>query len=226
MAPPGTLIVFAKVPVPGIAKTRLARELGPDAAARLARGFLLDTWEAVTATASARPVLALTGTGPLPRFTPSPTIWDQGAGDLGARMSRALHRATRDGTPAIVVGTDAPGRPPTLLAEALTRLVAGTPAVLGPTVDGGYHLIGVRDATPDLLHGLPWGSSGTLRATQQRLIAAGQPPHLLPTWYDVDEPADLVRLRRDLATGTIHAPHTASVFDQLELPMPLAEPPP
>jgi len=219
--PLATVIVFAKVLVPGTVKTRLAARLGCDAATRLARAFLLDTWEGLTPVAAARPVLALTGSGPLPRLVPTPEIWDQGSGDLGDRMERALHRATRGGTPAVVIGTDAPGRPPALLDAAIESLHAGTPAVLGPTTDGGYHLIGVVRTVPGLLRRLPLGSHTTLATTRARLTRFGMAPRLLAPWYDVDEPEDVARLAIDLRRGAIHAPHTARALHSLGLTRPV-----
>jgi rSAM/selenodomain-associated transferase 1 len=220
VVPLTTVIVFAKVPVPGTVKTRLARHLGRAAATRLARSFLVDTWKSVTELPAIDRVLALTGVGPLPRLDPIPRIWDQGDGDLGDRMERALHRATRRGAPAIVIGTDAPGRPPQLVRTAVERLRAGSPAVLAPTADGGYHLIGVRRTVPGLLEGLPFGSPTTLAATQARLAHLDMPPDVLAPWYDIDELDDLNRLANDLRRGVIRAPATQRTIEQLGLDQP------
>lgn len=211
MSARGTLCVFAKAPVEGSVKTRLAPTLGDARAAGLSRAFLLDTWALATRFDAAHAVLALTGdAAALPALTPRPEIRDQGEGDLGARMERVLSCALSDGAPwAMVVGTDLPGLPASRLAAAARALDEGAPAVLGPTDDGGFYLLGVSRCPPGLLSGLPWSTRSTSRRTLERLRERGLEARVLDGWYDIDEPQDLERLRRDLRTGCIRAPHTA-----------------
>ena len=216
MSARGTLCVFAKAPVAGRVKTRLARTLGDTAAAGLSRAFLLDTWALATRRDAAHTLLAFTGdAAALPDLAPRPEIREQGDGDLGTRMERILSRALADGAPwAMVLGTDLPGLPASRLADAARALDKGAPAVLGPTDDGGFYLLGLSRCPPGLLSGLPWSTRSTRRRTLERLREWGLEPRVLDSWYNVDEPQDLERVRRDLRAGRIRAPHTARALSQ------------
>ncbi|MCB9681337.1 MAG: DUF2064 domain-containing protein [Alphaproteobacteria bacterium] len=210
---PVLVAVFAKPPVAGQAKTRLARDLGPVAAADVANALLLDAWTAVTACRWAVPVLA----------TPEPavdhglgavTAWDQGTGDLGARMERVLRRGVAERGRAIAVGADAAGLDPARLravADGLDRHAA----VIAPSDDGGFWAIGLTTVPEGLLAGLPWSTPGTAWATRGRLrdvvgaVGAG------PDGFDVDELADLQRLVRDTDAGRLPDGHAARVGRRL-----------
>lgn len=204
--------VFAKPPVVGAAKTRLAPEIGADGAARLARAFFEDTWATVRALAWARPILATT-TRDATAFGLSPDVelWEQGPGDLGARMERILARAVAEAGRAIVVGADLPGLPARHLELAHAAL-ATHDAVLGPVDDGGFYLIGLARVPVGLLADLPWSTAETLRRTEQRLRTAGLTLARAPFWFDVDEPHDLVRLRSLLARHPARAPRTRAAL--------------
>lgn len=213
-SPRGTLCVFAKAPQQGQVKTRLARSLGEPAAAELACAFLVDTWQLATRVGAARTVLAVSGEQQaLPALQPAPEMWAQGDGDLGERMERALSRALAEGARwAIVLGADLPGLPASRLAQAVAALERGAPAVLGPAEDGGFYLLGLSRCPPGLLAGLPWSAAAMRHRTLQRLAGRGLEPELIDGWYDIDEPPDLERLRRDMATGRVRAPDTARVL--------------
>jgi len=90
--------------------------------------------------------------------------------------------------------------------------------VLGPALDGGYWLIGVRAAAPSLFRGISWGGACVLAETRKRAAAAGLRTHLLPSTFDVDEAPDLVRLRALLARRQVDLPRTATVVRSLVLP--------
>lgn len=209
---PGHVCVFAKPPEPGRAKTRLAPALGDEGAADLARAFLADTWRTVGALPWARPVMATTEPDRASLGVDEGAIlWLQGEGDLGDRMERVLGRALERGPWAIAVGADSPGLPPRLLADARAALDEAD-AVLGPTPDGGYYLLGLRRCPPGLLAGLPWSQPHTLRATRERLVARGLSVRLLPPFFDVDTPRDLRRLRAFLDHDPAAAPATRRVL--------------
>lgn len=202
------VIVMAKAPRPGRVKTRLAVSLGADAAARLARAFLQDTWHAVSSLPWATPVLA----GDSPDMgVDGATVWPQGEGDLGERLERVLSRALEDGTAAIVIGGDTPGLPVERFEwarEALTH----ADAVVGPSDDGGFHLLGLRRCAPGTLRGLPWSDPRTHDATCARLRARGMKVSELPGWFDVDEEVDLDRLQLLLDAGLVRAPATSELL--------------
>lgn len=189
-----TLVVFARAPVRGQVKTRLARGVGEDAALALHRAFLADVCAAAEGVA-ARRVLAVAGDPdhagldglPLERV-------EQGEGDLGARMARALARYVADG-PVCLIGCDAPTVPRAYLEEAFVRL-GEVDLVVGPSTDGGYWLVGARRPAPELFEDVAWGTEAVLPETLRRL--RGRSHALLPFWYDVDDVEDLALLRAHL----------------------------
>ena len=203
------VLVFAKPPRAGEAKTRLAESLGAEAAAALARACFDDTWRTVAALPWAEPVLATTEPdAPEWRGRRIRRTWRQGPGDLGQRMARALESALASSRAAIAIGADSPGLPEAHLTAAREALESAD-AVLGPSADGGFYLIGLRRAPGDLLEGLPWSSAETFERTRNRLLERGLSVRVLPEWFDVDRPEDLDDLRRRLVRGDVAAPATA-----------------
>lgn len=192
------LIVFAKAPLPGQAKTRLIPALGAAGAATLAACMLQ---HALAAAAAARPQALQLCTTP---DTGHPAIvhaaaqhgaarFDQGPGDLGQRMHRALARALAGHDAALLMGTDAPALDAARLRQAMAALDSHD-AVFVPALDGGYALIGLRRPQPSLFADIPWSSAEVMPRTRQRLLAAGLRWAELDAVADVDEPADLVHV--------------------------------
>jgi hypothetical protein len=239
----GILCVFAKAPLPGRVKTRLVNKLNADEAATLARALLLDTWQVVESVrAPLKPILVLDGPTsalipattptpatpepatpepaapePEPPLDPLPEIWPQSHGDLGNRLERAFEKALRQAPWVIAIGTDSPGLDPAWIERAAGQLASSHDAVIGPTRDGGYYLLGLRRCPRGLLADLPWSTSTTFAATLERLHEHGFNPALLPEWFDVDEPSDLDWLTAELAAGRLQARHTARVLAKLRL---------
>lgn len=190
-------------------KTRLVPQLGADGAAALARAFFLDTWALCSRLSWAETVLATTDvTSPEWSDLPKAQVWAQGRGSLGDRLERILRRALRHWPAAIAIGTDLPGLPPALL-DAARQTLQTADAVLGPSDDGGFYLLGLRRCPPTLLADLPWSAADTFAATLERLSAQGLETTVISPWFDVDEPPDLARLRAMLEQGRLHAPATA-----------------
>lgn len=193
------ILVFAKAPVAGRAKTRLIPALGAEGAARLQAALLED---ALRRARDAGPAaLELWGTGDDPQgWLPAAaarngaSLREQCNGDLGARMQDALARATADGTPALIIGTDAPGLRATDIEQAGDSL-ARHEAVIVPALDGGYVLLGLREAPAALFSGIDWGTDRVLTATRARLQALAWRVDERPAAWDVDRPEDLERVR-------------------------------
>jgi len=190
-----TLIVIAKEPVPGRAKTRLAPALGDEGAAELAAAALADTLACVceAAAAAGQPVLlALEGEpGPwLPSSPPAPPIRiapQRGAG-LGERLGAAF---ADGGGPAFLVGMDTPQLDATTIAAGVAALCEpGTDAVLGLAVDGGYWAIGLREPDERLFAGVPMSADDTGERQLEVLRNAGLTVAELGVLVDVDEIAD------------------------------------
>lgn len=204
----GVVCIFAKPPEPGRVKTRLAPTLGTRGAAELARAFLIDTCATARALPWATPILATTAPldGVLAAEIRLPT-WPQGDGDLGARIERVLRHALTRAPFAIAIGADSPGLPSRLIEEARDAL-AVVDAAIGPTLDGGFYVLALRRCPEGLLSQLPWSQPGTFAKTLERLRAQGLTVRILAPWFDVDRPADLVRLRELLEDPEIVAPAT------------------
>lgn len=203
----GRLLVFAKAPVPGRVKTRLARHVGRRAAAGLYRGLLADT-VGMAVSAHVAPVELWVSPGRHPALDAIARRHGlvqrvQPPGDLGARMDRASRRALRDGGPVVIIGGDCTGLTAGHLAAAFGALEAGRDVVLAPAPDGGYTLIGLARPAPGLFRAMPWGSSAVLAETRRRLRRARLDAQLLAAADDLDDPADLRRYRRQRGTALL-----------------------
>ena len=199
------ICIFAKPPVPGQVKTRLAP---PQQAAALARAFLVDTYATVATLTWALPIVATTGELDAElREDVGNAIWLQGDGDLGARLERILRRALDSAPAAIAIGADAPGLPRDIYERAHAAL-ASADAVIGPSDDGGFYLLAIKRCPDGLLANLPWSSPVTFAKTLDRLRDVGMSPVVLDSWFDIDRPEDLDRLRADLSARPDAAPAT------------------
>lgn len=211
---PPALAIMAKVPVPGRVKTRLCPPLDAQQAASLARAFLLDTLAAAFALKRVAVFWAYSppDAGALCRKIAGQDIacLPQEGDDLGQRMDRLSRRLLAAGHPAVaILGTDAPTLPAAILVDALHRIAGGrADLVFGPSEDGGYYLVGLRRPLPDLFVDIDWGGPAVLADSLERARRLGLSASLLPSWFDVDTPEDLARLRRALADGGTVPPHT------------------
>ena len=207
------IAIMAKAPRAGQVKTRLCPPLTAEEAAALYRSFLADKIAQIRTLRAARPAIAFTPEderGAFESLAPGFHLVLQRGPDLGSRLLNGLTELLGDGTTAAVaVDSDTPTLPTAFLQQAIDLLVLGqVDVVLGPTEDGGYYLIGVRRAHPELFSGIPWSTPGVLSETLARAGAAGLRTVCLPPWFDVDTPADLQRLRAALAHPGGEAEHT------------------
>lgn len=199
--PDARLLVFAKAPVPGRVKTRLAGRLGARGAAALYRRLLRGTL-AMTRTARLCPVElwcapdARHGFFAACRREYGVRLRRQCTGDLGQRMNHALNRALEESDRVVLIGGDCASVGALELRAAFDHLADERDAVLGPAADGGYVLVGLRRPCPAMLRGIAWSNPTVLEATRRRLRRAGLDWAELPVGWDVDTPADLRRLRR------------------------------
>jgi rSAM/selenodomain-associated transferase 1 len=189
------LIVIAKEPLPGRAKTRLCPPCSSAEAASIAGAALADTLETVCGVAGVDPVVVLDGSpGPwLPSGVP---VRPQRGGGLDVRLAAAFADV---GAPALLIGMDTPQVSSSLLATACLRLASGdVDAVLGPAVDGGWWAIGLRRADDDVFVGVPMSTGRTLDAQRARLRAHSLRVVELPTLRDVDLAEDAVAVAREV----------------------------
>jgi uncharacterized protein len=192
------IIVFAKAPVPGLAKTRLAPSLGEAGAAALAERMLRHALAQATA-ADVGPVeLCAAPDATHPALLAAAAehgarLTEQGTGDLGLRMHRALTRSLMRHGRALLIGTDAPALDADVLRQAASALQEHD-AVFVPALDGGYALVGQRRADPRWFSDMRWSHDRVMDETRERLRAAGVRWAELPPVADIDEPADLRHL--------------------------------
>jgi hypothetical protein len=202
---------MAKAPRAGEVKTRLCPPLSPGQAAELAEAFLLDVIEAVRSLEMATPVIAYAPAGARARFEALAhdfALVAQRGADLGARLAHVFDDLlATDVKGAIVIGSDAPTLPRAVLDAALDRL-GSADLVLGPSEDGGYYLIGLREPRPELFADIAWSTPTVFEATMARARACGLRTAILPTWFDVDTGEDLERLEASLAAAGSAAQHT------------------
>jgi uncharacterized protein len=182
------IIVFARAPVPGEAKTRLIPRLGAWRAARLHERLIL---HALRTAELASDAVELHGTRRHSFFRSLKVRFRLQRGrDLGERMYHAFAGAHQ---PAILIGTDCPMLVPADLRRALRWLRAGYDAVLAPAEDGGYALIGGRRLPKSLFENIDWGGARVYADTVEKL--EGYRWRALRRVWDVDRPEDLERLK-------------------------------
>ena len=191
--------VFAKAPVPGQVKTRLAPVLGADGAAALHAGLVrralstaiearvgpVELWCAPDATHSFFRRCA-------ERF--GATLHVQEGDDLGARMAATFAHGLAAGDRVVLIGSDCPVLQPADLRDAASAVRAHDAAV-APAEDGGYVLVALARPVPELFAGIAWGTSAVMDQTRARLAELGIAWKELPTRWDVDRPEDFARLQ-------------------------------
>ena len=202
------ICVMAKLPKPGKVKTRLIPAVGVEGAARLAQAFLEDTLQCVSRLDWAFPILACTG---FRRRDFHCEVWPQDEGGLGIRQENVLRRALENFNSAILIGSDCPGLPVSRLESARDAL-ENSDTVLGPSLDGGYYLIGMKRCPPGLLSGITWSQADTCNQVIARLKNSGMRVTVIDPWFDIDTPEDLARLAARVNSGEIIAPSSAATL--------------
>ena len=216
------LLVIAKAPVPGSAKTRLCPPATPAQAAEIAACALLDTLDTVAATPAVTPVIALAGDlsgatrgDQIRRALPGWTVLDQRGSTFAERLGTA-HADVADrfpGRPVLQVGMDTPQLHWSLLDAAARRLDNGAQALLGAALDGGWWALGLRDPTDAwVLRAVPTSRPDTGARTRRALRGRGLRVGTLPTMSDVDTMADAVTVAATVPCGRF----AAAVFDLRE----------
>jgi glycosyltransferase A (GT-A) superfamily protein (DUF2064 family) len=142
-----------------------------------------------------------------PVSVPNGDVWLQGEGDLGERIERILTRGLLDSSAVVAIGADSPAFTAAHLEAALEYLERHD-AVVGPAIDGGFYLLGLRRCPGGLFASLPWSTGETRQALQARLREHDFSIAELEWLFDVDLPADLNTLGKYL--GTHSSTHSAT----------------
>jgi rSAM/selenodomain-associated transferase 1 len=213
-------IVVGKAPEPGRTKTRLVPPLTSDGAADLYRGFLLDAvqlglelgWErtsVVHARGAAATLEAL-----LPREA---CLLEQVGSGLADALAYAFQSHFADGFDRVVlIGSDSPTLSAEPVIEACEAIEHAHDLAIGPSADGGYYLVAMRHPHLGVFQGIEWSTSRVYAQTIARTQALGLRVKSVREWYDIDEPADLERLQRELRSSSPGlAPHTRAALARI-----------
>ncbi|GGC01470.1 hypothetical protein GCM10011352_29540 [Marinobacterium zhoushanense] len=189
------IVILAKAPLPGLAKTRLIPALGEQGAARLAERMLRHTLSEAVAADLGPVELCVAPDADLSCWRDLPAdfvLTDQGGGDLGQRMSAIAERVTPE-QPVLLIGTDCPDLTRDRLRTAACALSC-VDAVMVPASDGGYVLLGLKRFDHRLFNPIPWSTGQVADLTRQRIEALGWRLQELDTLHDIDDPEDLAHL--------------------------------
>lgn len=188
------IIIFAKFPAQGMAKTRLQPALGIDGAAKMARQLLLHSIEQALASGfNVEMCVSPAPTDPCWQTLdlPNSLHWSaQAQGDLGLRMLTASQDALTDFDKVLLIGTDCPDLTAKQIQHA-SQLLEQHDTVMIPAFDGGYVLLGLKQANAHLFSDMTWSASDVAAVTQQRIKDLGWSLVLLKPLADIDEPDDL-----------------------------------
>lgn len=196
---PVRIVILAKAPLAGFAKTRLIPALGSQGAAALARRLLAHTLDCALYAGLGQVELCVTPSvlDPVWRTLAFSTQmvetlrWsDQGEGDLGVRLARAAQRTIKGGESVLLIGTDCPALGAAELQQAALALHSADASMV-PTADGGYALLGLRRFHPSLFEGIAWSTDTVAFETLCRIGSLGWSVQSHPMLHDIDEPADL-----------------------------------
>lgn len=211
--------LFVKAPVAGTVKSRLAEALDSGAVLALYRAFVADIMEKINSVeADLRIYFDPPDSGQLiADWLGSERVLSPQAGnDLGERMAAALTESLDAGhEKAILIGSDLPDLPASIVTEAMDALDR-FPAVLGPSTDGGYYLIGFRGDgfAGDIFSGVQWSTDQVFAQTMQRFERLEMPVYVLPPWHDIDTYDDLKALIIRVQHVPNSMPHTKTALTE------------
>ena len=188
------IILFAKFPAQGMAKTRLQPALGIEGAAQMAHKLLLHSIEQAVATGfTVELCVSPAPTDPCWQALnlPDSLQWSgQADGDLGLRMLTASQQALARFEHVILIGTDCPSLTTIRIRQAAQQLETQD-SVMIPAFDGGYVLFGFKQVAARLFSTIEWSTASVAKVTQQRLAELSWSVALLAPLPDIDEPEDL-----------------------------------
>jgi rSAM/selenodomain-associated transferase 1 len=226
------IAVMAKASVPGRTKTRLTPPLTSAEAAAFNTAFLKDVSANLFAAGARAAIQGYMAYGPpgtqqffvdnLPREIGLIESWLPNFGDCLFKAINGLFDAGH--ASAVVLNSDSPTLPTALLVETADVLARpGDRAVIGPSTDGGYYLLGIKQAHRRLFDDIDWSTERVARQTLERAGEIGLDLHCLPAWYDVDDSQALRQLHAELFEGSsldptltpFHAPNTAELMRDL-----------
>lgn len=211
------LVVLAREPEEGKVKSRLNQDLSARDTLDLYQAFVLDTLHLAFSAEVGHLYVACLANGPKVHLTELLThfaaelkgkkreflkeklvLIDQRGRQLGERLEKTFRQVFQEGyKEVVIIGIDSPSLPKKTLDRAF-KVLHKKDVVLGPTLDGGYYLLGLAKLHPQLFEGISWGTGGVYRETVERIKKLGLEWEELELWYDVDTTDDLEFLVRDI----------------------------
>lgn len=215
--------VLSRAPVAGSVKTHLCPPLSPEAAAELVAALLTDTLNALAILPMGfRAVLCTSETEAEALRKIVPPRWQIAPAEsekLEERLSRGLaHLFAYGAEGAAILSSDAPLMPLDEVFEGMLWLTKRRRLLLGPTTSGGLYVLGTTQAEPALFKGVDWSAKGLAERVQARATELDIETQILSPTYELEEPADLDRLAKDLATATtpgLNAPTCAALLTRV-----------
>jgi rSAM/selenodomain-associated transferase 1 len=195
------IILFAKEPGEVEIKKRLSPLFSNAIRIVLYKAFLKDIFKSLKGIRQADKILAYSSRGYpvyLAGLMPDFILHKQKGDNLGMRMLNAAKFAESKGyDKSIIIGTDSPNLPLEYIQDAVRGLNKAD-IVIGPTTDGGYYLIGFKKPCVNIFQGVKWSLDRVFSKTKANLLKKKKKLLILKSWYDIDRPEDLIRLRSDL----------------------------
>lgn len=197
------LVIMAKEPRVGLTKTRLCPPLTLDEAARLYEALLRDSISLANGLVGIDLAIAVTPPESIAYFKnispPDTLLMPVECIDIGDCLTQVLGNLLDMGYPsALAFNADGPSVPQEYIQTAVNKLDA-CDVVLGPSEDGGYYLVGLKQLHAEIFVGVSWSTPKVLSQTLTKIKVLGLEAELLPPWFDVDNAADIERIRSELA---------------------------
>ena len=218
------LVLFAKAPIAGEVKTRLQPEVSPENSARFQDALIKDSIFMISKINNVEKFLYF-----LPedkkylfeKFTDglSFQLKCQNGVDLGEKMKNAFHDLFNKGfSRVVIIGTDSPTLPKEYVNKAFIELNEAS-LVIGPSVDGGYYLLGFKEKVSPVFSPVEWGSNKVLLQTEELIKKHNLKLSLLPVHYDIDTIENLrylkIHLQLLLRSGENIPPNTMQIVDDI-----------
>lgn len=199
--------IMCKTPISGLSKTRLSPPLQPDECAAISACFIRDLSSTIGSLAAEGEVTGYAVYTPRgseallrPLLPVSFRLLLQSDDNFGARLIKGIADLLETGhAGAILVNSDSPTLPKSILREAVEAVRGGDSVTLSPAIDGGYTLIGLSRLHVRLFENIPWSTSEVYRRTLERAGEIGLPVINVPAWYDVDDAPSFQMLEAELA---------------------------
>lgn len=210
-------VIMAKEPVPGKVKTRFCPPLTPAEAADLYRCFLQDLMLEMEALADVEVAIAYTPARAEKTFLDfrrkNYSLFAQQGNDLGTRMYRIFKEKLTEGYAAVtIIGSDCPDLPNRFVQMSFDILLdRHADVVFGPSLDGGYYLVGMKKNRPSLFADIPWSTEVVLSTTLEKAAQSGIKVELLPAWSDLDSFQSLLTYFRQYTAHPCHRSRTGKI---------------